>query len=195
MNRPTNNLPHTLMAQPFSHHRRSIRLPDYDYSQPGEYFITLVTHQRKPLFGKIHGGEMQLTPSGQIVWDVLESLPARYSQISLGSAIVMPDHIHVIIIIDDPIVGTNQQGAVQPQQPQPQNDTLARRRMLLPLVVGYLKMNSAKQINTLRGTPGVSIWQRNYYEHVIQSDHEYERIEAYIANNPSNWLTDTEFVR
>lgn len=65
--------------------------------------------------------------------------------------------------------------------------------MLISLIVGYLKMNSAKRINEYRGTPGIRVWQRNYYEHIIMSDNEYDRIDAYINSNPANWLNDPEF--
>ena len=64
--------------------------------------------------------------------------------------------------------------------------------MLLPLVVGYFKMNTAKRINLFRQTTGVPIWQRNYYEHIIRSDNEYAQIAEYILTNPLNWQTDTE---
>jgi putative transposase len=67
-----------------------------------------------------------------------------------------------------------------------------RRRMLLPTVVGYLKMNAAKAINELRGTPGIPVWQRNYYEHVVRNDRELRAIREYILDNPLNWQLDRE---
>jgi len=70
------------------HHRRSIRVPDYDYSQPGAYFITIITRGRECLFGEIKDGRMHLNNAGQIVWGVWNSLPARYPQIALGVAVL-----------------------------------------------------------------------------------------------------------
>jgi REP element-mobilizing transposase RayT len=64
--------------------------------------------------------------------------------------------------------------------------------MILPLIIGRFKMNTAKRINEFRFTPGIPVWQRNYYEHIITSDREYLQIESYIANNPANWPTDDE---
>ena len=64
--------------------------------------------------------------------------------------------------------------------------------MLLPKVVGYFKMNSAKCVNRLRNTPGVPVWQRNYYEHVIHSEEELDGTREYILNNPLQWELDTE---
>jgi len=171
-----------------NHHRRSIRLPGYDYSQPGAYFITFVTYQREPLFGEIKDSEMRVSDYGKIVWEVWHSLPVRYAQISLDSAILIPNHFHAILIINDPI---SFGGAIH-ELPQHESDPLSRRWMLLPLVIGYLKMNTAKQINFQRGTIGVPVWQRNYYEHIIKSEKEYLIIQTYIENNPANWLTDNE---
>jgi REP element-mobilizing transposase RayT len=62
----------------------------------------------------------------------------------------------------------------------------------IPTIVRAFKSATTRQINILRHTPGAPVWQRNYYEHIINTDREYEQIAAYIANNPSNWLTDNE---
>ena len=70
----------------------------------------------------------------------------------------------------------------------------SRRRMKIPMVIGRFKMNTAKRINQIRDTPGLPVWQRNYYEHIIRSEKEYLQIEAYIENNPANWVADNENV-
>ncbi len=179
---------------PQKHHRRSIRMPDYDYSQPGAYFITIVTHGRECLFGEIAGGEMHLNDAGQMVWEVWNSLPARYPQIATGAAVVMPNHFHGIVEIRESCVGAIHEstpvGAIHElplQQPQ-----RGRRRMTLPLVVGYFKMNTAKRINEILDSAGVPVWQRNYYEHVIRDHEEYNRIHLYIDSNVDNWVSDEE---
>src|SRR5215213_2385048 len=172
---------------PQIHHRHSIRLPDYDYSRPGAYFITLVTRGRERLFGKIKEGEMQLSNAGQIVRDVWNSLPARYPQIELGTAQVMPDHFHGILNIQPT------SAPVWAIHELPIRGRAERRRMLLPLVVGYFKMNTAKQINKILGSEGIPVWQRNYYEHIIRNDAEYNRIHVYIESNPANWVMDHEY--
>ena len=82
-------------------HRHSIRLPEYDYSESGSYFVTILTHGRESIFGKVIDGEVHLTPAGRIVWEVWKTLPERYPQIVLDSAIVMPNHFHAIITIND----------------------------------------------------------------------------------------------
>ena len=172
---------------PQRHHRRSIRLPDYDYSQPGAYFITLVTQGRERLFGEIHDSEIHLNEAGQIVWEIWNSLPVRYPQVSAGTAIVMPDHFHGIVIINESSVPV---GAVHELPRRGITDQIERRRMTLPLVVGYLKMNTAKRINLRHGMEGVPVWQRNYYERVIRDDEEHRRIHSYIQSNVENWSRD-----
>ena len=186
--------------------RRSIRVPGWDYSQPGGYFLTLVTFQRECLFGEIHEGEMRLTDGGRTVWDVWHSLPSRYPGICLGSAVVMPNHFHGIIIIEPP-GGENPVAAIHelPLQVVADKSLSAedkessrlelrrhRRRMTLPLVVGYFKMNTAKRINKILDSEGVPIWQRNYYEHFIRDPGEHERIRLYIRDNIANWESDED---
>jgi len=171
------------------YHRRSIRLPDYDYSQPGAYFITVVTHGRACLFGRVKNGEMHLNEAGRIVWDIWYSLPARYPQIALGAAVVMPNHFHGNVIINEPPVGAIHES---PPRVVQRDRQMQRRCMTLPLVVGYFKMNSAKRINELLGSQGIPVWQRNYYEHIIRNDQEYNRIHLYIEANVDNWIQDDE---
>jgi hypothetical protein len=141
--------------------RRSIRLADYDYSQPGAYFITIVTRGRECVFGEVRNGEMQRSEVGRIVWDMWNSLPARYPQIELGTATVMPNHFHGIIDIHQTPIEVIPVGVI-PVAAIHELPLRERRHMLLPLVVGYFKMNTAKRINAILGSQGVPVWQRNY---------------------------------
>ena len=194
--------------------RRSLRLPDWDYSQPGAYFITMVTYQREHLFGEIIDGKMRRNDAGKILWEIWQSLPARYPNISLDEAIVMPNHFHGIVIIEEnPVVAAFDVAAIHslpvaaihklplpdelPRRNElPQSDKesyrLSRRRMLIPLVIGYLKMNSSKRINLLLNSSGVPVWQRNYYERIVRNDRAYEAIRQYIRSNPASWTMDEE---
>jgi putative transposase len=167
---------------PSKHHRRSIRLRQYDYAWPGAYFVTLCVREKECVLGDIVDGEMQLSEIGRIVRDVWDSLPARYPNIELDSFVIMPNHMHGIIVIVGGV------GAIHesPLRDSPQQ----RRNMLLPKIMGYFKMNTAKRINALRGTPGVPFWQRNYWEHVIRDDSDSNRIRQYIENNLWCWHED-----
>jgi putative transposase len=164
---------------PQKHHRQSIRLRQYDYSWPGAYFVTICLRAKECVLGEIVDGEMRLSEIGQIVRDVWNSLPARYSDIELDAFAIMPNHMHGVIVIVGGV------GAIHELPLREQ-----RRNMLLSKIMGYFKMNTAKRINELRGTPGVPFWQRNYWEHVVRDDIDLNRIRQYIENNPQRWHED-----
>ena len=168
---------------PDIHHRRSIRLKGYDYSRAGAYFITICTHGRECILGDLVDGEMRLNEYGDIARGEWLNLPNRYPDIELDAVVIMPNHIHAIIAIH--AVGVIHELPLR-------NDTKHRRTMLIPKIVGYVKMNSAKRINQSRNTPGARIWQRNYHEHVIRDEADLARIRKYVANNPRKWDTDRE---
>ena len=176
--------------------RRSIRLKDYDYSQPGGYFLTIVTFQREHLFGEIVNGEMVLNEAGKVVRDIWEKLPERYPNVITDEMAVMPNHFHGNLFITDDIHAFPPVAAVHElplrEDETPEEYRLRRRRMLLPKVVGYFKMNTAKAINLILNSSGVPVWQRNYYEHIIRNEDELERIRKYIYYNPQQWAQDDE---
>ncbi|HUT75963.1 MAG TPA: transposase [Armatimonadota bacterium] len=172
-------------------HRRSIRLPTYDYSQPGGYFVTICTHERKCVFGAIAASEVQLNDRGRIVAEEWVRSSGIRREIELDAWVVMPNHIHGIILIcgdgldDSPQRHGNDVGAHgrAPLQRKP--------RSLASFVAGF-KCAATKRINELRSTPGRRVWQRNYYEHVIRNADDLAEIRRYIADNPLKWESDTE---
>ena len=195
---------------PDIHHRRSIRLQGYDYSQNGAYYVTLCTQNRECLFGEIVNGEMILNEYGKIVEQCWNNLSNHYDNIELDAYVIMPNHFHGIILITDTVDNVDNVGAIHelplhelplhelplhelPLHESPLHESpihespQQRRKMLLPKIVGRFKTNSAKQINQMRNTPGISVWQRNYYEHIIRNDKSLENIRNYIINNPSKW--------
>jgi putative transposase len=167
------------------HQRRSIRLKDYDYSQAGAYFVTICTAERECIFGSIVEGVMQLSSVGIIVQECWNDLQQHFPDVDFEIFVVMPNHFHAIVVIK-----TDAVGAIH-ELPLP-DKKLARRQMLLPKIIGRFKMVSAKRINELRGTPGVPVWQRNYYEHVIRDEKSFGRIHEYIQTNVLRWEMDKE---
>jgi len=167
------------------HRRRSIRLPGYDYSQAGAYFITIVTQDRACLFGDVVDGEMRPNPCGRIVQATWNGLPRHYPAIVLDEFVVMPNHIHGIITLMD--VPQNVGAGLKPAP----TDTTAKRHGL-PEIIRALKTFSARRANALRGTSGTPLWQRNYYEHIIRNEESLNRIREYIVNNPIQWDLDRE---
>ncbi|MDR0788074.1 MAG: transposase [Gemmatimonadota bacterium] len=172
------------------HHRASNRLRGYDYTRAGAYFITICTHRGERLFGEVVGGAMQLNAAGSIVARTWIELPIHYSHILLDAVVVMPDHMHGIVVIThgaDPDVGAG-------LKPAP-TTAIGVHRHGLSEIVRAIKTFSARRINLHRGTPGVPVWQRNYYDHVISNDGSLTRIREYIRDNPSRWMSDRENLR
>lgn len=187
--------------------RKSIRLPGYDYSEVGSYFVTIVSHHRQPLLGDVVDGEMVLSEFGRIVEFTWHDLVNHNPDIGLDEFVIMPNHVHGIIVIFEPIVGAGSRDLYAPERslreekPAPKTQTAEpgagfepapTKKTPLSEIVRQFKTFSARRINTLRGTPGQPVWQRNYYDLIISTDHEYGQIAAYIADNPLNWLMDKE---
>ena len=173
---------------PEKHHRRSIRLRDYDYSQSGAYFITICTNNRECIFGDIQDENVILNQFGQIVSNICNQIPKYFKNLQLDEYIIMPNHLHGIIITE---CANNHVGAIH-ELPSRNNDRISRRKMLIPKIIGRFKMNSSRQINILRKSLGAPVWQRNYYEHIIRNEDELNQIHKYIIDNPLNWETDDE---
>lgn len=150
--------------------RRSIRLPHYNYSQSGIYFLTICTHNRALLLGQVIDETMQMNAMGEAVFETWQGLTSHYTHIQLHEFVVMPNHIHGIVQID--AQGTSHG---------------------LSEVVRGLKTFSARKINQLRGVSGVAVWQRNYYEHVIRDEQGYFKISEYIQTNPVRWQENKYF--
>jgi putative transposase len=163
--------------------RSSIRLPFYDYNQTGAYFITVCVANRECLLGDIVDEKMYLSEIGRIAQNGWDKIKERFPQIELDTLVIMPNHIHGIIVIKNV-------GAIHESPLRGQSRRILRRRMLLSKAIGYFKMNSAKGANLLRNTSTLPFWQRNYYEHVIRNDTDLEEIREYIQNNPLKWLDD-----
>jgi REP element-mobilizing transposase RayT len=158
-------------------------LSKYDYSQPGEYFVTICTKDREGRFGEIVDGDMRMNDFGGIAQSRWNDLPNHYPNVKLDAFVVMPNHVHGIIVLTDESVGARS------RRP---NTGAGKPRPYLGNVVAYLKYQSAKRINAIRGTPGVPIWQRGYYDHIIRDQRSLERIREYIVTNPCRWKSDKE---
>lgn len=192
--------------------RRSLRLKGYDYTQPGAYFITACTKGRVRLFGQIVAGEMRLNAFGRIVQEAWEDLPNHYPAVELDAFIVMPNHVHGIIILTDIDPSPPVRAGLKPAPTTLEIETNAahtgskpaptspaskpipspRKRHGLPEIVRAFKTFSARRINERRGKPGTAVWQRSYYEHIIRDKRSLDCIREYIARNPLQWTLDRE---
>lgn len=173
---------------PQRHHRRSLRLKGYDYTQPGAYFVTLCTYNGEALFGEIVDGSMVLNAWGEIVRDEwFKTVQLRpYVALYDDEFVVMPNHIHGIIwIVDDPVGARRRRAPTTEQFGKPVAGSL-------PTIIRAFKSAVTRRIHQTPGTPGAPVWQRNYYERIIRNDEALNRIRAYILNNPLKWALDRE---
>jgi putative transposase len=174
--------------------RRSIRLPGYDYTSPGAYFVTICVRGRECLLGEIVDGEMRLNEWGRIAAESWQWLGQQYPYVSLDAWVIMPNHMHGIIVIheDDTVHadgGSRDDSRIAPTRIAPTIAAVKKRKPLGRLV-GAFKTVSTKHINQLRDMPGVPFWQRNYWEHIVRNDTSLNRIREYIQNNPARWIED-----
>ncbi|MEK7396838.1 MAG: transposase [Candidatus Poribacteria bacterium] len=179
---------------PNEHHRRSIRLKDYDYSQSGAYFVTICTYKKQCLFGGIINGKAELTEIGMIAERCWRDISNHFQNVSLDYFVIMPNHIHGIINI----VGAKHSHLAS------MNKVNALPANALPLrlhgtnsdslgaIIQNFKSITTRKINKMLKHQGVSIWQKNYYEHVIRNDDNLNEIREYIINNPLKWALDSE---
>ena len=183
------------MEDPPAHHRRSIRLPGYDYTQAGSYFITIVTHHRECIFGEVMAGEMRLSRLGEIAEEEWFRTPVLrpYVVVHPEGFVVMPNHVHGILWIveldDDPGRGA---ASLRPYSGEILKPTNVIPGSLGAIIRGY-KSAVTNRINKLRYTPGTHIWQRNYYEHILRNSADLEAIASYIRANPVAWTHDREY--
>jgi putative transposase len=161
-----------------------------------------VAHGRECLFGQVVDAKMQLNQFGQIVQHAWLDLPNHYPYVELGAVCIMPNHVHAVILLNDGRGGSivqisdSGQARIMPDNisMQIQADPPLRPTAHHPLseIVRALKSFSARRINILRKTPGIPVWQRNYYEHIIRNNDDHTRIQFYIESNPINWAEDKE---
>lgn len=169
-----------------SKRRRSIRLKGYDYSQKGAYFVTICTHNRRCLFGKITDGKVGLSKLGQTVAKCWSQIPEHFHNVELDVSVVMPNHLHRIIILIN-----NCRGGVTPPY-YVGEETSPLQKCTLGQIVAYFKYRTTRLINQKSNTPGNRIWQRNYYEHVIRNEDDLNEIREYMITNPLKWELDRE---
>lgn len=188
---------------PDNHHRRSIRLKGYDYSRAGTYFVTVCAQKRECLFGDIVDEEMWLNDAGLIVHGTWNDLSVKNPGIETDEFVVMPNHVHGIIVLNNVgaqfiapkfIVPARNNRSVPQHFAINQNKVqgVTNHAPTVGEIVRAFKARCTHMINVVRNTPGSPIWQRNYYEHIIRSEEEIDRIRKYITENPIKWADDKD---
>jgi REP element-mobilizing transposase RayT len=158
----------------------SARLQNWDYSSKGAYFITICTHNRAHLFGEIIGNEMHLNETGQLAEKFWMEIPAHFPFVELGNFVVMPNHFHGILIINE---------STTPPETIKKNG--GKNEKWKPNSIGSI-INQFKRIVTInaRKIHADFAWQSRFHDHIIRDNASFHRIQTYIANNPLNWNKD-----
>ncbi|MDB5281304.1 MAG: hypothetical protein JWO06_379 [Bacteroidota bacterium] len=193
---------------PQKHHRKSIRLKGYDYSQEGAYFVTICVKDKECLFGKIADNAMRLNDAGLMIDKWWQKIPEKFPDIELGEYQIMPNHFHCIVINvgadprvcpdDDDLNGDSEhlnEGDVENLLIGPLRNEGEHVGSPLHRVLQWVKtMTTNEYIRGVKqdGWPAFNgkLWQRNYYEHIIRNGRSYQQIANYIYSNPANWTKD-----
>lgn len=182
---------------PQIHHRRSIRLKGHDYTQAGEYFVTICVKDRECILGNISLDQVKLSRIGEIAKECWERIPQHFSNAGLDEYVIMPNHVHGVIVLTD-LVGTRHAVSSQEARSRQENTSVQCAEHFskpvcgsLPTIIRSFKSAASKRIHEA-GFPSFA-WQSRFYEHVIRGDRDLDRIRAYILENPSNWFNDDNF--
>lgn len=178
-----------MVYDPEKHHRHSIRWQGYDYSLPGGYSVTVCTPERACILGEVVGSELRLSEYGMVARECLSALPAHYDHVSVDCCVIMPNHVHAIIVLGDYDDGDS--GAGFETRPYSRDHVFSRHG--LPEIVRGFKTYSARAINQLRESPGRPVWQRSFYDRVIRDEREWLTYRWYIEHNPARWAEDRDF--
>jgi len=192
-----------MQFKPEIHHRRSIRLKNYDYSQTGAYFVTICTKEKECSFGEINKEQMKLSPTGRIANDCLIAIPKHFENAKVDTFVVMPNHVHFIIIMnhDRRGVACNARNVFASSEEQgvacnaPTNNVysnIAPKQNTFSVIIRSYKSAVTRMCNQ---NGNLFFWQRNYYEHIIRNEIELEKIREYIVNNPLNWAEDENYIK
>ena len=148
--------------------RKPTRIPNYDYSKDNYYFVTICTYEKKCIFGTVR----EIGRYGKIAADSIDTLSSHYSNVSIDKYVVMPNHIHMIVVIVCKIEISD-------------NPTLSQ-------IIGAYKSEVTRLIH--QSAPNEQIWQRSFHDHVIRNQRDYDRIWNYIHTNPMRWDKDCFYV-
>lgn len=180
----------------------STRLQTWDYSNDGAYFVTICTKNREHYFGEIKNEKLTATESAKICLQFWQDLPNHYQNCFLDEFVIMPNHVHGIIMIDNdaytppvetiPVKTIHELSLRGRGQKQKNMDEYRkfRRQMTLSKIIGRFKMQTAKKINEYQNTQGQTFWQSRFYDRIVRDSDELNRIREYIINNPLQWEMD-----
>jgi putative transposase len=170
------------MGKEYIQRRNSLRLQGYDYSQEGAYYITIVTADRQKTLGDIQGETTQLSLAGNVIDAEWQKLPDRFPGVELDAFVVMPNHVHGIILLSEER-NSEKNGSI----------SVSHNKANLSMIIGSYKSVTSRIIRRFHFLRTNEIWHRGFHDHIIRSVEDYERIREYILNNPAHWPSDEEY--
>jgi putative transposase len=185
-----------MRENPEAKQRRSFRLKEFDYTSSGAYFVPICTRGREMLFGEVVGDVVRLSDWGEIAANQWKRLPYRFPYLDLDVFVIMPNHLHGIIVLLDGRGTGDGERVPHDQAVVPRAPTIERFgkpvQGSIPTIIRSYKSSVTQRIKGMRGGNQVTVWQRNYYERVIRDEDELNRSREYILDNPRRWAEDRE---
>ena len=166
--------------------RKSTRLKGYDYAQNGAYFVTICTQNRECLFGRVVTGDMRLNYAGVMIMQHWDKLPSKFPRIELDTCVLMPNHLHGIVVIHD---GDTAAKAGAPRQQKPSlNDVMQWFKMMT--TNAYIRGVKEQGWESFPG----KLWQRSFHDHILRNESDLNTRRGYIATNPARWTDDEHYL-
>lgn len=169
--------------------RRSVRLPLFDYSRPGAYFLTICSHEKRHIFGTILGHEVRLSAAGRIVDECWRDISNHSPNVEVPIHVVMSNHVHGIVVVRSQMLRQAEDGEDSKEDSRRLG---AHRPGSIPTIVRSFKAITARRIRELVRDSGFHVWQRGYYERIIRNEREFHTTCDYVRLNPANWANDEE---
>ncbi len=164
--------------------RKHTRLKDYDYSTPGAYFITICTKDKKPILGEVIAGDelnksqMRLSPIGKIANREISKIESHYDNVKIDKFVVMPNHIHLIVIITERI-----------------NPFPTSKKFDITNIIGKFKAAVTRNVGkAFMPSAKTFLWQTSFHDHIIRDERDYRKIWEYIDENPVRWMCDKFYI-
>lgn len=178
-----------MLQSPQFPQRRTTRLPGFDYSWAGAYFVTLVSDRRQCLFGTVENNVLSPNGIGRIVDEEWNAAPSVRREIELGPHVLMPNHLHALVVIKS---GALDSANVLAESDDSRPIRGPKKRSISALIAGFKAATTRRSRISGLLAPSDSLWQRGFYDHVVRNEDDWHSIEQYIADNPGRWTADRE---
>jgi putative transposase len=171
----------------------STRLKNWDYGWNAAYFVTICTHKRKHYFGDIKNRKMQLSKIGEIAQKYWEEIPKQFNYAKLDTFVIMPDHMHGIIMIAKDTGAINRASTMEMKSSIPGGITGNKNPMLYYNLSRIIRWYKGRVTYEARKIQPNFTWQPRFYDHIVRDERSFQNISEYILNNPLNWRNDQSY--